>query len=87
MEPDYIGRSINVAKRTTEAVATRYRNATKSSVANKMSSIINITLNDIVAKRAEDVINTLIEVYNNDAVNDKQRGNGRLYRRSSGNHQ
>lgn len=73
MEPDYIGRSINVAKRTTEAVATRYRNATKSSVANKMSSIINITLNDIVAKRAEDVINTLIEVYNNDAVNDKQQ--------------
>lgn len=73
MEPDYIGRSINVSKRTTEAVATRYRNATKSSVANKMSSIINITLNDIVAKRAEDVINTLIEVYNNDAVNDKQQ--------------
>ena len=73
MEPDYIGRTISVSKRTVEAVATGYRNATKSSVANKMSSIINITLNDVVAKRAEDVINTLIEVYNNDAVNDKQQ--------------
>ena len=73
MEEDYIGKTISVSKNTKEAVATRYRTAMKSSVANKMSSIINISLNDIVAKRAEDVINTLIDVYNEDAVNDKQQ--------------
>ena len=73
MEENYIGKTINVSKSTKEAVATHYRSAMNSSVANKMSSIINISLNDIVAKRAEDVINTLIEVYNEDAVNDKQQ--------------
>ena len=73
MEEEYVGKTISVSKNTKEAVATRYRTAMKSSVANKMSSIINISLNDIVAKRAEDVINTLIDVYNEDAVNDKQQ--------------
>ena len=73
MEELYVGKTIAVSKNTKEAVATRYRAAMKSSVANKMSSIINISLNDIVAKRAEDIINTLIDVYNEDAVNDKQQ--------------
>ncbi len=73
MSEEYEGKTISVSKNTKEAVATRYRTAMKSSVANKMSSIINISLNDIVAKRAEDVINTLIDVYNEDAVNDKQQ--------------
>lgn len=73
MDDQYIGKTINVSKSNKEVVATRYRTATKSSVANKMSSIINISLNDVVAKRAEDVINTLIEVYNDDAVYDKQQ--------------
>lgn len=73
MDEKYISKTIAVTKNTKEIVATRYRTAMKSSVANKMSSIINISLNDIVAKRAEDVINTLIDVYNEDAVNDKQQ--------------
>ena len=73
MEPTYEGKTISVTKSTKELVATYYRTAMKSSVANKMSSIINISLNDIVAKRAEDIINTLIDVYNEDAVNDKQQ--------------
>ncbi|MBQ2419399.1 MAG: chromosome partitioning protein ParA, partial [Alistipes sp.] len=73
MEEDYIGKTISVSKSTKEAVASHYRTAMKSAVANKMSSIITISLNDIVAKRAEDVINTLIDVYNEDAVNDKQQ--------------
>jgi capsular exopolysaccharide synthesis family protein len=37
-----------------------------------MSSIINLSLNDVVPQRAEDVLNTLIEVYNDDAVDDKR---------------
>ncbi|MBR0393738.1 MAG: polysaccharide biosynthesis tyrosine autokinase, partial [Alistipes sp.] len=60
-------------KRPREIVAAYYRNAMHSAVANKMSSIINISLNDIVPRRAEDIINTLIDVYNNDAINDKQQ--------------
>ena len=73
MEENYLGKEIHVSKRPREIVATYYRNAMHSSVANKMSSIINISLNDIVPRRAEDIINTLIEVYNYDAINDKQQ--------------
>lgn len=73
MSDKYIDKSLKVSKSTKELVATRYRSAMKSSVANKMSSIINISLNDIVPKRAEDIINTLIDVYNEDAVKDKQQ--------------
>ncbi|MBR2352711.1 MAG: polysaccharide biosynthesis tyrosine autokinase [Alistipes sp.] len=72
MSPDYIGRDINCSKSNVQTVATRYRSATKMSVANKMSSIINLSLNDVVPQRAEDVLNTLINVYNDDAVIDKQ---------------
>lgn len=73
MDEPYIGKTIRVSKNTKELVATYYRNQMKSAVANKMSSIITISLNDNVSKRAEDIINTLINVYNEDAVNDKQQ--------------
>ena len=61
---------IKVSKSTKEAVATAYRSRVKSSVPSKMSSIINLSLSDVVPQRAEDVLNTLIEVYNDDAVDD-----------------
>lgn len=73
MDESYAGKTINVLKQNRDVVAARYRTATQSAVANKMSSIINISLKDVVAKRAEDVINTLIDVYNDDAVYDKQQ--------------
>ena len=65
-------KEIRVTKSTKEAVATAYRNRVKSSVPSKMSSIINLSLSDVVPQRAEDVLNTLIEVYNDDAVDDKR---------------
>ena len=68
----YIDTDIRVRKSTSEAVATAYRNRIKSAVASKMSSIINISLTDVVPQRAEDIMNTLINVYNDDAVQDKQ---------------
>jgi capsular exopolysaccharide synthesis family protein len=57
---------------TKESVATSYRNRMEMSVATKMASIINLSLNDVVPQRADDILNTLLEVYNDDAVIDKQ---------------
>ncbi len=73
MTPEYEGRVISVSKGSDAVVASVYRTATQSSVANKQSSIITISLNDNVPKRAEDILNTLIQVYNDDAISDKQR--------------
>lgn len=70
--PDYVGKSIAVTKGTTEAIATAYRNRVQMTVPSKMSSIINLSLNDVVPQRADDILNTLCEVYNDDAVYDKQ---------------
>ena len=70
--PECVNRSIAVTKGTSETIATRYRNKVQMSVPNKMSSIINLSLNDVVPQRAEDILNTLCDVYNDDAVIDKQ---------------
>ena len=70
--PDFVGKEIGVLKSTRDAVATAYRNRVQMSVASKMSSIINLSLNDVVPQRAEDILNTLLDVYNDDAVIDKQ---------------
>ena len=70
--PEYVGKEIRVAKMPKEAVATAYRNRVKMDVASKMASIINLSLVDVVPQRAEDILNTLIDVYNDDAVFDKQ---------------
>ena len=50
-----------------------YRAAVKSDVANKQASVVTISMNNTVPRRAEDVINTLIEAYNEDAIEDKRR--------------
>ena len=73
MNPDFEGKKIRVAKGSHKAVASAYRKAVQSIVANKQSSIIKLSINDNVPQRAEDILNTLIEVYNDDAVRDKQK--------------
>ena len=72
MSNEYVGKEIKVRKSSRESTATAYRNKVKMNVASKMSSIINLSLNDVVPQRAEDVLNTLLDVYNDDAVIDKQ---------------
>ena len=49
-----------------------YQNAVQSFVANKQASIITISMQSSVPKKAEDVINTLIAVYEKDAIDDKR---------------
>ena len=70
--PSFVDKEIIVLKSTIDAIATAYRNKVQMSVASKMSSIINITLNDVVPQRADDILNTLLDAYNDDAVIDKQ---------------
>lgn len=70
--PDFVGKEVRTLKGNMDAVATAYRNKVQMNVASKMSSIINLSLNDVVPQRAEDILNTLLEVYNDDAVIDKQ---------------
>ena len=70
--PEMAGKEIRVSKGSRDAIATAYRSKVQMSVASKMSSIINLSLNDVAPQRAEDILNTLLDVYNDDAVYDKQ---------------
>ena len=70
--PEFVGKEIQVTKGNRDIVATSYRSRVQMSLANKMASIINLSMNDVVPQRADDVLNTLLDVYNDDAVYDNQ---------------
>ena len=64
---------MQVTKSPLQDVALRFQGGLQATLANKASTIINLTLQDVSIPRAEDVINTLISVYNTDAINDKNQ--------------
>lgn len=71
--PDYFNIPITVRKANLEAVGLAYNAALQSSIASQTSSIINLSISDVSARRAEDILNTLIDVYNQDAIDDKNK--------------
>lgn len=67
------GREITVVYQDSEQVAKQYSVALTPALASKESSVVNLTLNDVSAQRAEDYLNTLVEVYKEDMINDKNQ--------------
>jgi capsular exopolysaccharide synthesis family protein len=49
----------------------KFRNALDVNLANKQTSVVNLSIRDVSTQRAEDVLNTVIAIYNEEAVNDK----------------
>ncbi len=54
------------------SVAAYYQNALDISVDNQRSQLLTFSLNDAIVSRAKDVINTLISIYNQNAIDDKR---------------
>lgn len=69
----FYGKQVRVTKGNLANVAIGYSNALRVSLASKNSTIINLTLQDVSIPRAEDIINMLIAVYNEDMINDKNQ--------------
>ena len=69
----YFNTPIQVRKSNLEGVTKSYLNNLQTSLASKTSTIINLTLQDVSIARAEDVLNTLIAVYNEAAIDDKNQ--------------
>lgn len=69
----FYGKPISVVKSNMEKVVESYRNKLKVSLASKTATIINLVLDDVSTARAEDVLNMLIAVYNEDVINDKNQ--------------
>ena len=68
----FVGKDIYVSKLPLNETIEAYRSKLRCEIADKQASVINISMTDVVPKRAEDVINGIIEAYNVDAINDKR---------------
>ncbi len=69
----YIGEPITIIRNSPKGVARAYNKKLEVEMIDKYASLLTISLSDENAQRAEDVINTLIQVYSDDAIDDKNR--------------
>lgn len=66
------GAEITVKKLPMNEVVEEYRERLRCEISNKQASVITLSLADPVALRAENIINGIIDIYNVDAISDKQ---------------
>ena len=68
-----MGEALYVSCSPLKSVAMDYLSRVNIAPASKQASLIKLTIDDINIARAEDFLNTLIEVYNQDAIKDKNQ--------------
>ena len=68
----HIGREFKVILTPLISVAQSYKKKLKISLDNDKSNVITLSLKDPVAQKAKDIINGLIDTYNQNAVEDKR---------------
>lgn len=68
-----IGTSIRYAIGKADGATDRYLHALRVELGSKEATIINLSINDTSIARAEDILNTLIEVYNEKWIQDKNQ--------------
>ena len=72
--PDvFIGTSIRYVRGSVRAAVDTYSNALVAELGNEDATIINLSINDTSIRKAEDILNTLIEVYNENWIRDKNQ--------------
>ncbi len=64
---------ITVSWRNAKAAGKRFANSMNVSISGKQTSVVVLSINDKFPKRAEDILNTLIDVYNETWVLNKNR--------------
>jgi capsular exopolysaccharide synthesis family protein len=62
---------IIVTKSNINGTINNYRNRIMVNLADKQTSVVNLSIKDESIQRAEDFLNTVIAIYNEEAVNDK----------------
>jgi tyrosine-protein kinase Etk/Wzc len=63
---------ITIEFKNIENVVQSYKNKLLVAPLNKNSSVVELSINDPVANKAEDLLNKIIEIYNEDAIKDKR---------------
>ncbi|SFR48353.1 capsular exopolysaccharide family [Robiginitalea myxolifaciens] len=68
----FIDRTLKISVRPINTVASAYSAKINISPADEYSNIINISLKDPIKEKATDIVNSLIRIYNRNAVEDKK---------------
>lgn len=68
----HLNHDIIISKHPFNETVESYRAKFKCEIKDKQASVISLTMDDVVPKRAEDIINGIIDAYNIDAINDKR---------------
>ncbi|MFI3316230.1 MAG: polysaccharide biosynthesis tyrosine autokinase [Rikenellaceae bacterium] len=71
MTEQSVGKQITVRRTSIKNAAHAYKKRLKVTLVDKYASLVVVSTTDQSIQRAEDIINTLIEVYRDDAINDK----------------
>lgn len=69
----FMGIPIRYTRRSVRGVADAYAKALVAELGNEDATIINLSINDTSIRKAEDILNTLIEVYNENWIQDKNQ--------------
>ena len=69
----FIGTSIRYVRGSVRAAVDTYSNALVAELGNEDATIINLSINDTSIRKAEEILNTLIEVYNENWIRDKNQ--------------
>lgn len=64
---------VHFSKRSMQSVVNGYSNALQAVLGSKDATVIDLSIKNQSPRRAEDILNTLITVYNEDWMNDKNR--------------
>lgn len=67
----WFDKPITVTKSNRKTVVNDYRNTLMVNLADKQTSVVNLSIKDESIQRAEDLLNTIIAIYNEEAINDK----------------
>lgn len=69
----WFNQALTVRKSALKGVVNHYRGALTVNLVDKQASVVNLSVKDVSIARAEDILNTVIAIYNEEAVNDKNK--------------
>ena len=72
-DDEFVGKDITVNKYPLKAISDYYSKGLSVAKSNKEATVLNLSINDAIPQRADDVLNTLVEIYNENWIKDKNR--------------
>ncbi|KQS30672.1 tyrosine-protein kinase family protein [Dyadobacter sp. Leaf189] len=70
---DYIGKQITISFTPFEKAVADYQKGISVSLVNKLSPVVQLTIDNNLPERGKDILNSLMRVYNESALEDKNR--------------